>query len=339
MKKIFVLVIGLMIFSATNFANAAHYWAASYEFEGVTETFYVDSDKLEVIYFNNGQLYSSKDKNIVNSTGVLFKVGYVRVAKNHQGKEYSYTYDVHFYRKIENNLFSVFNDLEVSSIINRIKLKREVDEISEENIEKNGLRWLNFGGEHYYDASIESADAEMACLGSIYKKARELFRVQNNYGQITNNYLESRENIDYLLENFHKVENFNLGTYHGIFDGKKVIVGNKVDLNKFFSNPVDLYGYNDIYDYKLKKFFEGKRNVILTCYLMTESIRGNKNNFRCVLISEVDEGPESFLFGEKYNFVNRNGEIFYSTSNNANLEKITNSDFASYLYQVSVIKL
>ena len=73
--------------------------------------------------------------------------------------------------------------------------------------------------------------------------------------------------------------------------------------------------------------------------MLPESVTGDKNNFSCILRIERDEGPEVIFGNERYNFVNRNGEIFYKTSNKVNLEKIKTSDCAYNLYQEAIKNL
>lgn len=306
MKKFFALVIGLIIFSTTNFANAAHYYIGYDMFEGINE-YYVDSDELEVIYFNNGQLYSSKNKDVVNSIGVLFKVGYITVHKSYEGKEISSGKKfLYFYRKIENKFYSVFDDHEVTDVIkNFTKNKPRQGDY----FEGNGIRFLDIFNTGHYDGiakSYSNSNFEeiMIPAESIYKKARELFGVQNNY--------------DRSLKNFNVLK-IDLGYYQGSYDGKNFYIGNRI--NNFIATRA------------------GIPKGIFQCYLLSESVRGDKNNFSCILRIERDEGPEVIFGNEKYNFENRNGEIFYSTSNNANLEKIKTSDCAYNLYKEAIKKL
>ena len=191
MKEIFVLVVGLIIFSVTNFANAAHYWIGSNQFEAITTNIYIDTDKIGVVYLNDGKLFFSKNKNIIDSKGVLFKVGCVYVDKNEMTKkQYNRRETLYFYRGINYtgttlfdavnlfNSYSVFNDFEIKDVIDKLTYDCDETEAGDPGWSENidGINALNFKSDSKTYSKFFVPNDYL-----IYKKARELFGVQNNY--------------------------------------------------------------------------------------------------------------------------------------------------------------
>ena len=99
---------------------------------------------------------------------------------------------------------------------------------------------------------------------SIYKKARELFGVQNNYNR--------------SLLHF-EVLKIDLGYYRGNYDGKNFYIGSKI--NNFVATRA------------------GIPEGIFQCFLLPESVNGIKDDLRCILRIERDEGPEVIFGNEK----------------------------------------
>ena len=246
MEKIFVLVVGLIIFSVTNFASAAHYWVTSGGGEFLSDDihYYIDTDELGIVYndseyetyyndlasnyANDNPLKFSKDKNKISSKAVLFKVRIISVNKGNSNLKPRIE-DCYFYRQMGEIQYSVFNDFEVNYLIYSFTRKKE----RRSEFEGSGIRCISFysnSNDYFDDLAIpylSSAPREvMMPLDKIYNKARELFGVKNNYrnyDEFTKNYFENKD-IG-LLQFNNYVKRYSDSTFPTVYCGINYITG------------------------------------------------------------------------------------------------------------------
>ena len=226
MKKIFLLVVGLIIFSVTNFANAAHYWVTS-ETSTTNKkiSYYVDSDGIGITYLekvnNIEKLKFSKDKNkLASSNGYLFTVRYIEVTEwteSNQKKQKNEVKTCYFYRQIgerEVNFegkWSMFNSSLPNFVIKKLTNGYKVefaDDYGKKGDLISGLRCLYFQKAAYinlyFDVLVRRYSyfneySPYYLYGMIYDKAREIFSAPDNTNE--NAKIEDIK-INNHLENF-----------------------------------------------------------------------------------------------------------------------------------------
>ena len=235
MEKVFALIVGLNIFFATNFANAAHYYVYSEKLsDDFTQNFYVDSDSIGVIYSDNNQLKFSKNQNIAKSNSCLFKAKCIVVEEwleNGVKKQNNFNRTYYFYRGLSRvdgysdyyalHSFSVFNDKDVSEIIGNLTGKKEVAGLLQNKVtdmdKEEGTRVIQIDGNGAFSCNVKTYGTyDGIKFDLVYKKARELFGVQNYYGKMTKTH-DERKSRNSFYDNY--LKKFSDNGLHSIYCG------------------------------------------------------------------------------------------------------------------------